>query len=179
MVVLGFLNSKNAPTDEARKALPTDLVCPNQQVLEKTVVFFHDESTFQSNEDQPTFWETKGTHVLKPKGRGAGIMVSDFDERNGYLKFTQEEYDQAKVIDPKIWMHARVLLEYGETKEGCWTSDRFVEQLSKAVQIAEFKYPPANSWRHAWVFNHSRCHGAMAEDSLDVKQDEREPRRKT
>ncbi len=34
---------------------------------------------------QPTFWGTKGTHVIKLKSKGAGIMVSDFiDERNGY-----------------------------------------------------------------------------------------------
>lgn len=52
-------------------------------------------------------------------------MVSDFiDEKNGYLALTQEEYDKAKTNNPRIWMHARVLLEYGETKEGYWTSDK-------------------------------------------------------
>ena len=94
-------------------------------------------------------------------------MVSDFiDEHIGYLALTQEEYDQAKLTDPKIWMHARVLLEYGETKEGYWTSDRFMEQLEKAVQIAEVKYPPADGWKHVWIFDHSSCHGAMAEPRL-------------
>ena len=171
MVALGFLNSMNAPSEEARKALPTDLECPPQEVLEKTVVFFHDESTFQSNEDQPTFWGTKGTHIIKPKGRGAGIMVSDFiDEINGYLALTQEEFDRAKTTNPKIWKHARVLLEYGEMKEGYWTSDRFMEQLEKAVEIAEAKYPVTDGWRHVWIFDHSSCHGAMAEDSLDVNK---------
>ena len=30
---------------------------------------------------------------MKPKGREAGIMVSDFiDEKNGYLSLTKEEY---------------------------------------------------------------------------------------
>ena len=171
MVALGFLNTNNAPTVEAKEALPTDLSCPPQDVLDKTVVLFHDESTFQSNEDQATFWGTKGTHVLKPKGRGVGIMVSDFiDEHNGYLALTQEEYDQAKLANPQIWMHARVLLEYGEGKEGYWTSDRFIDQLKKAVEIAEVKYPPQNGWKIVWIFDHSSCHGAMAEDSLDVSK---------
>ena len=67
MVALGFLNENNAPTETAKQSLPTDLQCPSQEVLDKTVIFFHDESTFQANEDQSTFWGTKGTVVMKPK----------------------------------------------------------------------------------------------------------------
>ena len=33
MVSLGFLNSMNAPTDEARQALSSDLECPRQSIL--------------------------------------------------------------------------------------------------------------------------------------------------
>ena len=171
MVTLGFLNPANAPTDEAKCALPGDLECPPQTVLEKTVVFFHDESTFQCNDDQPTFWGKKGTHIIRPKGKGAGIMVSDFiDEKNGYLALTQEEYDRAKVSAPNVRMYARELFEYGEAKEGYWTSDKFMEQLKKAVVIAEVKYPKEDGWKHVWVFDHSSCHAAMAEDSLDVNK---------
>ena len=103
LAALGFLNSENAPTEEAKNALPSDLVCPFQDVIEKMVVFFHNESTFQSNEDQPTFWGTKGTHILQPKAKGSGIMVSDFiDERNGYLALMKEEYNQVKANNPSI-----------------------------------------------------------------------------
>ena len=35
MVSLGFLNSANAPTEEARSALPSDLECPPNQSLKK------------------------------------------------------------------------------------------------------------------------------------------------
>ena len=59
MAALGFLN---APTKEARKALPTDLDPPRPEVLSKTVFIFHDETTFQANDDQPTFWASKGMH---------------------------------------------------------------------------------------------------------------------
>ena len=75
----------------------------------KRVFFFHDESTFNSNEDQPTQWGEKGRHMLRPKSKGSGgrhmlrpkskgsgIMVSDFvDERQGYLALTEEEYERA------------------------------------------------------------------------------------
>ena len=171
MVALGFLNKHNAPTETAKLALPGDLVCPTQAVLDKTVVFFHDESTFQANEDQPTFWGTKGTTVMKPKSKGSGIMVSDFvDEINGYLCLTQEEYRRAREVDKTTQMEARSLLEYGEAREGYWTCDKFMQQMKKAIKIAEFKYPKSEGWKHVWIFDHSSCHAAMADDSLDVNK---------
>ena len=85
MVSLGFLNPDNAPTDEAKNALPSDLGPPPVEFIEKTVVLFHDE-TFQANEDQPTLWAEKGRSVMCLKSRGCGIMVSDFiSENHGYL----------------------------------------------------------------------------------------------
>lgn len=69
--------------------------------------------------DQNTFWGEKvATAIMKPKNKGAGIMimVSDFiDKKNGYLHFTQEEYDQTKQTNLNIWIEAlpRALLEYG------------------------------------------------------------------
>ena len=160
MVALGFLNADNVPTDEAKLALPTDLHCPDKSVINKTVIFFHDESTFQSNEDQSTFWGTKGAVVIKPKSKGAGIMVSDFiDERNGYLCLTQEEYTKAREADSSVRMEARCLFEYGEAKEGYWTSDKFIQQMKVAIKIAEIKYPKVEGWKHVWIFDHSSCHG--------------------
>ena len=119
MVGLGFLNPNNAPTEEAKVALPSDLTAPHPDVIDKTIVLFHDETTFQSNEDQPTLWAEKGTTVMRPKSRGSGIMVSDFiGEKHGYLELTQEEYDEAKKTDPTIHKHARQTLEYGKEKKG-------------------------------------------------------------
>ena len=51
---------------------------------------------------------------------------------------------------------------------GYWTSERFMHHIDRAVEIAEFKYPKTEGWRHAWVFDHSTCHAVMATDSLDV-----------
>ena len=53
---IGFLNFTNAPTDNA---LP-DVDAPTNGRRAKTLVFFHDESTFMSNEDQSTQWGMKG-----------------------------------------------------------------------------------------------------------------------
>lgn len=171
MVTLGFLHPRNAPTEEAKAALPEDFVCSRPDLLDKTVVLFHDESTFQANDDETTFWGTKDTKVMQPKSKGSGIMVSDFiDEYNGYLGLTMDEYTEAKKTDPNAKMQARSLLEYGEAREGYWTSDKFMEQMNKAVKIAETKYPKEDGWRLVWIFDHSSCHAAMAEDSLDVNK---------
>ena len=85
MVSLGFLTESNAPTEEAKQALPSDIRCLLQEGANKTIIL-HDELTFQSNEYQPMLWAEKGTNVMRLKSKGSGIMVSDFiDERNGYL----------------------------------------------------------------------------------------------
>lgn len=152
-------------------ALPDDLECPSPTVIDKTVIFFHDKSTFQCNDDQPTLWATKETSVMRPKSKGAGIMVSDFIcEHDGFLCFTAGEYEAAKVSDPTIRLQARQFLEYGESREGYWTSEKFMKQIEVAVRIAEIKYPKSQGWKHVWVFDHSSCHAAMADDALDVSK---------
>ena len=45
MTKVGFLHFTNAPTEDAMKALP-DVDGPTNERLSKTVVFFHNESTF-------------------------------------------------------------------------------------------------------------------------------------
>ena len=71
MTKLGFLHFTNAPTEEAMRALP-DVDAPTNERHLKTVVFFHDESTFKSNVDQSTQWGMKGEKVIKPKSRELG-----------------------------------------------------------------------------------------------------------
>ena len=171
MAKLGFLHFTNAPTEDAPNSLPMDIDPPSRERRTKTVVFFHDESTFMSNEDQPTQWGLKGEKMLKPKSKGSGIMVSDFvDEYNGFLALSDEECETATTKHPNIRKYAREFLEYGENKEGYWTRDKFVAQMKRAVVIAEIKYPKEDGWRHVWVFDHSSCHAAMADDALDVNK---------
>ena len=134
MVGLGFLNGDNAPTEDAKKVLPDDIEPPRPEVMDKTVIIFHDETTFQANDDQPTLWTEKGTCVMRPKSKGSGIMLSDFiEERNGYLCFTEEEYERAKLVDKSARMYALRFLEYGENKEGYWTSEKFMKQIKECL----------------------------------------------
>ena len=110
-------------------------------------------------------WGEKGQHILKPKGKGSGIMVSDFV--HGYLALTDEEYQNARRDDITISEQARQLLAYGE---GYWTCEKLMQQLEVAVKLCEYKYPKADGWSCIWVFDRSSCHTAMAEDALDVSR---------
>ena len=170
MTKIGFLHFTNAPTDDAMRALP-DVDGPTNERRAKTVVFFHDESMFMSNEDQTTQWGMKGEKMMKPKSKGAGIMVSDFiDEHNGFLALSDTEYEAAKSSNPRIHKYTRAFLEDGENKEGYWTRDKFIAQMHRAIEMSEIKYPKEDGWRHVWVFDHSSCHAAMADDALDVNK---------
>ena len=122
--------------------MPSDLECPSDEQVAKTVIIFHDESTFQANDDQTTFWGAKDIIFLRSKSKGAGIMVSDFiDEHNGYLRLCDEEYERSNTCHPGIKIYARKYLEYGENKEGYWTSEKCMAQIEDAAKIAEVKYP--------------------------------------
>ena len=64
-------------------------------------------------------------------------------------------------------MSARKLLKYGKSKEGYWTSEKFMKQMEYAVEVAEAKYPKEQGYyRLFWVFNQSTCHGAYSDMRL-------------
>ena len=118
----------------------------------KIVLIYHDETTFQTNDDEKWAWGEKGQIFLRKKGRGAGIMISDFiEEYDGYLRTTNNE--------------ARMKIEYGAEKDGYWTGDKFLAQVKNAVSIAEEKYP-RETHTVVWIFDHSSNHAARAKDAL-------------
>ena len=96
-------------------------------------------------------------------------MVSDFiDEHCGFLALTDEEYECAKAINPFAKKFGRAFLQYGKVKiTGLVTN---VEQIKRVVNMAELKYPPQDGWHHVWVFDHSSCHTAMADNALDASK---------
>ena len=104
---------------------------------------------------------------MKPKSRGAGIMISDFiDEHSGLLSLTDEEYERAKQVYPSAKIYSCRFLEYGENREGYWICDKFIDQINSALETAELKYPKEEGCRHVWVFDHSSCHAAMVDNTL-------------
>ena len=68
MTKIGFLHFTNTLTENAMTALP-DVDAPTNERRLKTVILFHDESTFMANEDQLTQWGMKGDKMMKSKQR--------------------------------------------------------------------------------------------------------------
>ena len=59
-------------------------------------------------------------------------------------------------------------MEYGENKGGYWNSDKFLAQIKDAAKIVDVKYPREKRYKVAWIFDNSSCHGAYADDALNV-----------
>ena len=107
MTSLGFLHETNTPNQESASHLPS---VPVSKERENTIFWFHDKSTFNANEDEPTMWKDDTMQVIKPKGRGAGIMVSDFiEEKDGYLALPDSTYQTLSALDPTLPRCAPVL----------------------------------------------------------------------
>ena len=109
----------------------------------KVVFIYHDETIFHANDALSRGWhDDQGSRELRPKGKGRGIMYSDYiEEYNGFLALTDEESDRAKQINPNFPRAARKKFEYGAANEGYWTTEHLMKNLKDAVKIAEFKYP--------------------------------------
>lgn len=59
------------------KEYPSDCAVggPNRRPI---FVITHDESIFSANDGRRQVWIRDGDAILRPKGKGKGIMVSDF-----------------------------------------------------------------------------------------------------
>lgn len=60
------------------------------------IVITHDECTFSSNDGIRKAWTRIGDTFLRPKGRGQGIMVSEFLLPFGRLNLTSSPEDKKK-----------------------------------------------------------------------------------
>ena len=130
--------------------------------VRELVLIYHDESCFHSNEDQGWQWAEEGRLTIKPKGKGRGLMVSDFiDEHDGFLAITPAEATHLSRCK------AREILKYGSDQEGYWNNEKFMEQVKIAADIAELKYPH-DRFSVVWLFDQSSGHCAYEEDALNV-----------
>lgn len=109
----------------------------------KVVFIYHDETIFHANDAPSRGWhDDQGSRELRPKGKGRGIMYSDFvEEYNGFLRLTDEEYEKAREIDQRFPRAAHQKFEYGKAHQGYWNARTMMRNLKDAVRIAELKYP--------------------------------------
>ena len=73
MISLGFISKDDAPSEECKEKFP-DLRSPTQEVVDKTVFIFHDESAFQANENQMSYWGESSDVTIQPKSKGSAMF---------------------------------------------------------------------------------------------------------
>ena len=115
---------------------------------------YHDECIFHSNDDRQFFWCDGSFNPVKSKSEGRAIMVSDFIV----------EADNAFLEDAERQQTAREYLEVGSSRKGYWNADRFKDQMSKAIDIFNSKYPGCKA-----LFVLDNCHRRMPSDALNAK----------
>ena len=128
------------------------------------IIITHDESIFSANDGKHQAWVPENGTILRPKGKGKGIMVSDFLlpwSRLNLLSLPRTR--QQELLDLGIPLEAAVLFEYGQ-EEGYWDGKMLVQQaVSKALPIAEALYP---GYSFLFLFDNATNHSSYADDAL-------------
>lgn len=85
---------------------------PNKRPI---IMITHNESTFSANDGRRKVWTQDGHGILRPKGRGKGIMVSDCFfpwSRLNLLSLSFEKQD--RLVSLGVLLEAVTYFEYGK-----------------------------------------------------------------
>ena len=136
-----FLESTHKPPPISDYGIPYRH--SGKETAARKVVFIYQEETifFEENDAPSQGWhDDMGSRQLRPKGRGKGLMISDFvEEYNGLLSFIDEELQRAQHNDPAFPHSVREIFIFGKGYYSYWNNELLMENLKKAVKVAEFK----------------------------------------
>ena len=94
------------------------------------VLVVQDESCFSSNDGRKTIWKQKDQTILRPKGYGRSLMVSEFlCECHGRLRLTREQ----QILYPEIPSEAGVIIQPGKGADGYWDNEDLIIQTKTRV----------------------------------------------
>jgi hypothetical protein len=129
----------------------------NHAAARRTVIWFHDESIFYAHDRRKLRW-VHSSETPKPyaKGEGASLMVADF---------VSADYGWLRSPDGKL--DARVLLKPGKNRDGYFTNDEVLEQVTAAMNILKEQYPNED---HVLVFDNAKTHSKRADDALSARR---------
>lgn len=120
------------------------------------VRWYHDESTFFANDRRRVRWVHKSENAaIRPKGEGVSIMVSDFFSADyGWLRSRDGNRS------------ARVLFRAGKNREGYFTYENIISQLTDATDILASDYADDI---HVFILDNAPTHLKRGEDSLSAR----------
>ncbi|KIO14505.1 hypothetical protein M404DRAFT_60519, partial [Pisolithus tinctorius Marx 270] len=120
-------------------------------------VYYHDECSFHANDNTNSAWLHRDEHILRKKGRGRIIHVSDFiNEEDGWLTLCNAE--------GRIIKDARKIIYPGANGDAWWTHDNLLAQMQYAIQIHEEVCGPGV--QALFIFDNSSAHAMLPPDAL-------------
>ena len=124
------------------------------QLEPRTVIWWHDESTFYAHDRREVYWVHKDeTAVPRQKGEGASLMIADFVSADyGWLRFDGEA--------------ARVLFKAGKNRDGYFTNSEILDHVTTAMNILD-KHAPLE--KHVFMFDNATTHLKRANDALSAR----------
>jgi hypothetical protein len=163
--MLPYMVEFNADGTMQPKEYPQDC-CVGGPGRRPVIFITHDESIFSANDGRHQAWIPENGTFLRPKGKGKGIMVSDFLlpwSRLNLLSLPKER--QSELAGAGVPLEAVEFFEYGK-EEGHWDGQKLLEQVGKkALPIAEALYP---GYQFVFFFDNATSHSIYAEDALRV-----------
>lgn len=151
------------------KVYPVDCVVGDYK-RQPVIVITHDECTFSANDGKCRAWTREGESWLQPKGRGQGIMASEFLLPFGRLNLSslsQEKRDEVITKTELTMTEAVELFEYGKNYKRYWDGVKLHEQvISKALPVTEAFYP---GYALLFLFDNTTSHLIYAKDALCTK----------
>lgn len=151
------------------KIYPPDCVVGGQN-RRPVILITHDECTFSANDGIRKAWTRKGDTFLRPKGRGQGIVASEFIlpfDRLNLASLTPEKRDQIVQETGLTDTKAVKIFEYGKNNDGYWDGAKLHKQVvNKALPIAQALYP---GYGLLFLFENATSHSVYAQDALQAK----------
>ena len=145
--------------DDCETAIRPEL----DETVKPLIFVVHDESCFSAHDGNNKMWTENGKTILRPKGPGRSVMVSEFlCECHGRIRLN----DQQKRLYPDVPPEATVVITPG--KDNYWTNDKLVEQTrERLIPIFKILHPGCDA---LIVFDNSMNHHAKAPDALVAKR---------
>ena len=130
----------------------------------KLVLVTHEESCLSSYDGRTTIWMDQDRNVLRPKGDGRSIMVSEFlCECHGLLQLAPELAEE----HPNAPRESMVIIKPGKNSDGYWKNSDLIDQVeNRVIPIFKILHPEADA---LLMFENSHNHHAFSPDALNSK----------
>ena len=134
------------------------------------VLIMQDESIFHINEYRRRSWLAQDQQLIRKKGHGRAIHVSDFiSETIGRIKLSDDQItDQLNITDKQQRLpsfKARKIIYPGKGADAWWDLSQLKDQIKIAIKVFDHTHPNCIA---IFVFDRSSAHEGFADNALVI-----------